>query len=88
MKTLPLLLLLSLASCIVMIVVDYVLAEKAEFLNAYSVLERLLGRAPSAGESFVASELGGSGELAVVVVASLLAGLILTLLARGFARIG
>jgi len=86
MKTLPLLVVLSLASCIVMIVVDYILGPRAEFLNAYSVFERILGREVSVGESFVAREFGKSGELLAVLIVSLLAGYILTILARVLLR--
>lgn len=39
-----------------MIVVDALLNAKAEFLNAYSVIERILGRAPSAADSLVAQK--------------------------------
>ena len=44
MKTIYLLIIFSALSLSVMIVVDYILGAKAEFLNAYSVVQRLLGR--------------------------------------------
>ena len=54
---------LSLLSLIAMIVIDRSMGSRAEFLNAWSVLERLLGRAPSAGQSLVAARMGAVGEL-------------------------
>lgn len=73
---------LSAVSLIVMIVVDGFLGPKAEFLNAYSVIERILGRAPSAGESLVAQMLGPFGELGVVLAANLGVGGILAAVVR------
>lgn len=75
---------LSAASLLVMIVVDVLLGAKAEFLNAYSVLERILGRAPSAGDSLVAQKLGPFGELAAVLAANLAVGGILAAVVRLF----
>jgi len=69
-----------------MVVIDYLLGEKAEYLNAYSVLERLLGKEPSVSESMVARQYGASGELAAVLITGLLIGLIFTLLARARRR--
>ena len=37
-----------------MLSVDYFIGAQAEFLNAYSVVERLVGKAPTAGDSLVA----------------------------------
>ena len=82
MKTVHLFLLLSAASLIVMVVVDVVLGPKAEFLNAYSMLQRLVGQAPSAGDSLVARKLGAVGEFAVVIGANLIVGGILTAIVR------
>ena len=70
---------LSTASCMSMIFTDYLLGPEAEFLNAYSVLERLLGREPAAGDSMIASRFGDPAELVAVVGANLLLGAILTL---------
>lgn len=74
MKTVHLFLGLSAASLIIMIIIDIILGPKAEFLNAYSVIQRLVGQAPSAGVSLVAQKLGAVGEFAVVVVANLAVG--------------
>jgi len=73
---------LSLASLLVMAVVDFRLGAKAEFLNAWSVIERLLGREASAGWSVVARAFGAAGELVCVVVVNMIVGGVLTLLAK------
>ncbi len=82
MKTLPLFLLLSAASFAVMLVADVVLGAKAEFLNAWSVVERLLGRAPTAGDSAVYRAVGAAGELLCVFAIHLAIGGLLTALVR------
>ena len=81
MKTFALLVLLSLASFTLMTAVDYYLGAKAEFLNAFSVLSRLLGQEPSV-DSLVARKFGTVGEFVVVVVVNIDAGGILTILVQ------
>ena len=80
-------LLLALFSLSAMIVIDRVLGPRAEFLNAWSVVERLLGRSPTAGASVVAERIGPAGELVVVLAANLASGLLLALLVRLLARL-
>ena len=82
MKTAYLFLLLSTVSLIVMVAVDFSIGEKAEYLNAYSALQRLVGQAPSAGESLVAQKMGVMGEFAAVIGANLVIGGILTAIVR------
>ena len=84
MKTIYLLIIFSALSLSVMIVVDYILGAKAEFLNAYSVVQRLLGQAPTFGDSMVAKKYGAVGEFGVVIIANFLIGVILTLIVRLF----
>ncbi|MDX1375793.1 MAG: hypothetical protein R3357_09545 [Burkholderiales bacterium] len=86
MKSLYVFIGLSAASLLAMIVVDFIIGPKAEFLNAYSVLQRMLGEAPSAGASLVARELGALGEFGVVLAANLAVGGILTAVFRTFVR--
>ena len=86
MKTLPLFLGLSAASLIVMTIVDFAIGSKAEFLNAYSVLQRMIGQTPSAGDSLVAEKLGALGELGVVLGANLAVGGVLTVVVRLLTR--
>lgn len=81
-KTLHLFCVLSVASLLAMIAIDYVMGAKAEFINAWSVIERLLGRQPSAGSSAVFRALGGAGELACVVLANAGIGGVLTVIAK------
>ena len=70
-------LVLTLVSLVVMGLVDRALGARAEFLNACSVWERLLGREPEAEASMVAAQLGAVGELVVVLVANLALGFLL-----------
>ena len=65
-----LIVLLSCASLLGMVLIDRALGPRAEFLNAWSVIERLLGRAPSAGDSFIARRIGALGELLIVLLAN------------------
>ena len=81
---LPLFLLLSIASLLVMVVVDYFLGAKAEFMNTWSVFERLVGRAASAGDSAVYRSLGAAGELLCVVLVNAAIGGVLTVVSRLF----
>lgn len=82
MKTTSLIAILSIASLLVMIVVDYLLGAKAEFINAWSVIERLFGRPPSAGDSAVFLQLGAFGELISVFLVNAVIGGVLTFLAK------
>lgn len=65
-----------------MILIDRALGPRAEFLNAWSVVERLLGRTPHAGESFVARRIGALGELVAVLLANTAIGTLLAFLIR------
>jgi hypothetical protein len=87
MKTLLLFVALSLTSCILMVATDNILGEKAEFLNASNAFERLLGKEPTASESYVAKKFGLSGELTAVLLVNLAIGLILTILVKALIRI-
>jgi hypothetical protein len=70
-----------------MVLIDRALGSRAEFLNAWSVVERLLGRSPSSEPSVVASRIGAGGELVVVVVLNLLVGFLLAALIRFLLRV-
>lgn len=82
MKTMILFIVLASASLVAMLVVDALIGEKAEFLNAWSVVERLLGRPASAGDSVVFQKVGAVGELVCVLAVNALIGGLLTLLAK------
>ena len=73
---------LSVLSLAGMILIDRALGTRAEFLNAWSVVERLVGREPVAGTSVVARRLGAAGELTVVVAANATVGTLLALVIR------
>ncbi|MGE0352334.1 MAG: hypothetical protein AB7Q69_03765 [Gemmatimonadales bacterium] len=70
-------LVLSLLSLVVMVLVDRWMGARAEFLNAWSVVERLLGRHPLAGRSRVAQRFGAAGEALAVILANALVGAVL-----------
>jgi hypothetical protein len=82
MRFLVLWALLAAASLVVMITVDFLIGGKAEFLNAWSVVERLVGRTPAAGDSVVYRTFGGIGELVVVLLVNSLIGAGLASVAR------
>ena len=86
MKTFYLFIFLWLFSLLIMLVVDYSIGAKAEFINAYSVLQRLLGQEPSAGLSMVARKYGAVGELIGVLVINMLAGLVLTFMVKWLSK--
>jgi hypothetical protein len=65
-----------------MVVVDYLIGAKAEFLNAWSVIERLSGKAPSAGESYVFRKVGAAGEFALVLIVNAVIGAALAFVVR------
>ena len=72
-------LLLSAGSLLIMVIVDYVLGPEAEFLNAWSVAQRLAGL-PSTVNSLIYHKLGALGELICVLLVNMLIGALLTLL--------
>lgn len=62
-----------------MTVVDYLMGPEAEFLNAWSVIERLAGLPPTV-DSLAYRELGAPGELICVLLANMIIGALLALL--------
>lgn len=82
MRFLILFIAFTILSLLVMIIVDFRIGEKAEFLNAWSVIERLLGKTPSAGGSLVFNKVGGVGELTTVFAINALIGAALAFLTQ------
>ncbi len=78
---------LSALSLMGMILIDRVLGSRAGFLNAWSVVERLLGRSPAAGTSMVAQRVGSLGELVVVIAANAAIGTLLAVVVRLVGRV-
>ncbi|MCB2072655.1 MAG: hypothetical protein H6917_10665 [Novosphingobium sp.] len=75
------------ATCLLaMVLIDRMLGPRAEFLNAWSVAERLLGRTPEAGDSFIARRFGALGELFAVLLVNTVLGTLLALLIRFVTR--
>jgi hypothetical protein len=73
-------------SLVTMVLVDYWLGPRAEFVNAWSVIERVFGYTPSAGESMVCQAYGATGEMVAVLLVNMLVGAILTVLIRWRAK--
>lgn len=82
LNTLWLFVALSAASLLTMIVIDAILGPEAEFLNAYSVVLRIIGQIPSARDSLITQQFGAVGELVLVLIANLVFGGVLTVLVR------
>ena len=74
-------------SLTVMLVIDYFLGPKAEFLNAWSALERLFGREPGHGDSVIYQKYGEVGELLAVLGVNFLIGCLLAALALVWRRV-
>ena len=74
-------------SLVAMIVIDRALGSRATFLNAWSVVQRLAGRSPTAGPSLVAARTGPIGELVVVIMANAMIGTLLAVAARIVSRL-
>lgn len=87
MKILYILLIASLISLFIMIAVDYLLGARAEFVNAWSVVERLVGKTPVAGDSVVHQRFGATGELITVLAINIAIGAILTIVFKFWAGI-
>jgi len=85
-RTVYLFLGVSAASLAAMVLVDCFMGARAEFLNAFSVVQRLAGLPPPAGESLVAQKFGATGELGIVVAANLVVGGIVTRVIRFLVR--
>ena len=80
-------LILGFASLLAMALIDRVMGSRAEFLNAWSVLERLVGRTPAVGDSMVARYLGPWGELVAVIAANAAIGVVLSALVAAWGRL-
>ena len=68
--------------CSIMVVVDYVLGEKAEFLNAWSVVVKLFRLPMEVPTSQIMQRYGLEGELLAVLLANGIIGFILVQLVR------
>jgi hypothetical protein len=72
-------------SLCVMTLVDFIIGEKAVFLNALSVWQRLIGLEVTAGNSHIYNSFGTVGELLIVLVANLLFAIIISYVLYKFA---
>lgn len=84
---LRLIVVLSVVSLLAMILIDRAIGEKAEFINAWSVVERLAGREPAAGPSMLARRAGVFGEFVAVLIANSAIGTVLAIGVRFFGGI-
>ena len=54
-----------------MVIIDYLIGDKAEFLNAWSVVQRIIGMEVSSTPSMVYTSIGATGEFLVVLLINL-----------------
>jgi len=72
-------------SCLlIMLGIDFYLGASAEFLNAWSVVERAFGREPSAGDSAIYRSFGAIGEAFGVLLATFFVASLLLIVFRRF----
>ena len=72
----------TLACLFIMVIVDYILAAEAEHLNAWVILNRLIGRDTPVGDSLAIRKLGLAGASLVMIILNALFGVILVNLLR------
>lgn len=65
------------ASLSIMLIVDYVLGAEAEHLNAWVILNRLLGNATTVGDSLAIQKLGLVGATLLMLAINFIFGIIL-----------
>ena len=77
----------ALACLCIMIIIDFFLGAEAEHLNAWVILNRLLGRDPGVGDSLAIRHLGLAGATALMLLANTLFGAVLLQLVRLIIRL-
>lgn len=65
------------ASLSIMLIVDYVLGAEAEHLNAWVILNRLLGNTTTVGDSLAIQKLGLVGATLLMLAINFIFGIIL-----------
>lgn len=70
------------ASLILMIIIDYILGPKAEYLNAWDILNRIAGRDSGLAEGELLKRFGLLVTTAITIFANMMLGGILVLLYR------
>lgn len=71
----------------IMIIIDYVLGPEAEHLNAWVIVNRLLGNKPNIGDSLAIKHLGLSGATLLMLLTNALFGILLIQLLKLIIRI-
>lgn len=71
----------------IMIIIDYILGPEAEHLNAWAIVNRLLGNKPNIGDSLAIKHLGLSGATLLMLLANALFGILLIQLLKFIIRI-
>ncbi|MEZ5015800.1 MAG: hypothetical protein R2800_02005 [Flavipsychrobacter sp.] len=61
----------------IMLIVDYLLGAEAEHLNAWVVLNKVLGNATTVGDSLAIRKLGLAGATALTVIVNFVFGFLL-----------
>ena len=77
----------SLACLCIMIIVDYMLGSEAEHLNAWAILNKLLGKETAIEDSLAIRQFGLGGATLLMLIANTLFGFILIQLIKSFIQI-
>jgi hypothetical protein len=71
----------------IMIFVDYHLGEKAEYVNAWEMVQKLMGLETGSKESLILKKLGVTGSFLVILLINSLLGILLVQLSRLFFKL-
>lgn len=75
-------------ACIcIMVIIDYVLGAEAEHLNAWVIVNRLVGNKTAIGDSLAIRHLGLFGATAIMILLNTIFGAILIQLIKLFIRL-
>ena len=71
----------------IMVIIDYLLGAEAEQLNAWVILNRLVGRETGIPDSLAIRQLGLAGATLAMVVMNMLFGTVLIFLLKSFIKL-
>ena len=77
----------SIACHLIMIFIDYLLGPEAEFLNAWVIVNKLIGRESGVGDSMVMKQVGLAGATVIMIFVNTAIGAAFVHLGRYFIRL-
>ncbi len=77
----------SVACHLIMILVDYLLGPEAEFLNAWVIVNKLIGRETGVGDSMVMKQVGLMGATLIMIFVNTAIGASLVQISRYMIRL-